>query len=507
MNRFADFLRETLRKTLMRILILTEKSSAQKTSVREDESVLKRDIHIPPAVVAVLGSFFLYGLLLLEVGNSWPMALSLAIFVLVVLGLFTFYLKHDFPKLIADDEAMMLLGTIIILFAAMIGALKRWPVSFYLTPLPAASILAALLLHPRLSLVVTMVLSIINAMVHQFAFDCFMLSFFAGCTGAAAAVYVRSHKDFIRTAVLIAISQFLATSILALFHQNAPSDFGWQSLWALCNGFASAMLALGLLPFLESFFLRLSPMRLLELADFNQPMLKRLMVEAPGTYHHSLMMATIAEAAAAAIGGNPLLARVGAYYHDIGKLVKPEYFIENQGSLGSNNPHGNLAPALSSLVVISHVKEGVALARAAKLPQEIINFIPMHHGTSRIEYFYHQAREDAQEELIKHDLDADPHEAEVGEQNFRYPGPRPYTKETAILMLADSVEAAARTLEEPNHMRLKELVHKLMQSKIDDGQLSDAPLTLADLSKIEEAFTKTLTSIYHARIEYPESRN
>lgn len=505
MNRFADLLRESLRKILMRILILTEKSSAQKTSVR-DESVMKRDIHIPPSIVAVLASLSLYGLLILEVGNSWPLILSLGIFVLVVLGLFIFYLKHDFPKLIADDEAMMLLGTIIILFAAIIGALQRWPVSFYLTPLPAASILATLLLHPRLALVVTMVLSIINAMVHQFAFDCFMLSFLAGSTGAAAAVYIRSHKDFIRTGTLIALAQFLANAILVLFHQGDARGFWWESLWSVINGFSSAILALGLLPFLESFFLRLSPMKLLELADFNQPMLKRLMVEAPGTYHHSLMMATIAEAAAGAIGANPFLTRVGAYYHDIGKLVKPEYFIENQGSPG-NNPHGNLAPALSSLIVISHVKEGVALARAAKLPQEIINFIPMHHGTSRVEYFYHQAREDAQEELIKHDLDANPHEAEVGEQNFRYPGPRPVTKETAILMLADSVEAAARTLEEPNHQRLKDLVRRLIQGKVDDGQLADAPLTLADLSKIEEAFTKTLTSIYHARIEYPQQSN
>ncbi len=504
MNQIADFLREALRKFLMRVLILTEKRGAQKTSVRE-ESVIKRDIHIPPSVVAALSSFFLYGLLILEVGRSWPMILSLGIFVLVVLSLFIFYLKHDFPKLILDDEAMMLLGKIIILFSAIIGALKSWPVSFYLTPLPAAAILASLLLHPRLALVVTMVLSIINAMVHHFTFDCFMLSFFAGSTGAAAAVYIRSHKDFIRTGSLVALAQFLANAILMLFRQGNTHDFWWGSLWALCNGFLSAVLALGLLPFLESFFLRLSPMKMLELADFNQPLLKRLMVEAPGTYHHSLMMATIAEAAASAIGANPLLARVGAYYHDIGKLVKPEYFIENQGNLG-HNPHGNLAPALSSLVVISHVKEGVALARAAKLPQEIINFIPMHHGTSRIEYFYHQAREDAQEELIKHDLDADPHEAEVGEENFRYPGPKPYTKETAILMIADSIEAAARTLEEPNHQRLQDLVRKLMQKKIDDGQLANAPLTLADLSKIEEVFTKTLTSIYHARIEYPETQ-
>lgn len=503
MNKFADFLRETLRKFLMRILILTEKKSGKKPAPREG-SVIKRDIHVPPVVVSILTAVFLYGLLILETGWSGPMSISLAIFVLVVMALFLFYLKHDFPKLSEDDEAMMLLGTLLILFAAIVGALKRWPVSFYLTPLPAASILATLLLHARLSLVITMVLAIIEAMAHQFSFDCFMLSFFAGITGSAAAVYIRSHKDFIRTGTLVATAQFLVNMILTLFHQGSWDNFWWASLWSVCNGFLSAMLALGMLPFLESFFLRVTPMKLMELADFNQPLLKRLMVEAPGTYHHSLMMATIAEAAASAIGGNPLLCRVGAYYHDIGKLVKPEYFIENQGSLKSN-PHGNLAPALSSLVVISHVKEGMALARAAKLPQEIINFIPMHHGTSRIEYFYRQAKEDAQEELIKHDLDADPEEAHVGEENFRYPGPKPYTKETAILMMADSVEAAARTLEEPNHQRLQDLVHKLVRGKIDDGQLANAPLTISDISKIEEAFTKTLTSIYHARIEYPET--
>ena len=196
------------------------------------------------------------------------------------------------------------------------------------------------------------------------------------------------------------------------------------------------------------------------------------------------------------------MCRVGAYYHDIGKLVKPEYFIENQGTSGGFNPHGNLAPALSSLVVIQHVKEGVSLAKAAKLPQEIIDFIPMHHGTSRIEYFYRQAVEEAQESFLEN-LDAtDPEN--VGEEVYRYPGPRPMTRETAILMIADSIEAAARTIEEPTHERFHDLAERIIRKKFEDGQLSNSTLTLADLNRIEEAIAATLTSIYHERIKYPE---
>lgn len=503
MTPLRDRARDLFRKVLLRLLIITEKKADQAPAMARSGRAFLRDIHIPPAIVLTVSGMTLYVVMLMGTGFSTRSLIGIGIFVLLVLSLFVAYIRLDFPHLIQDDEAMMLLGTLAIAFVLIMGSLKNLPGSLYLTPVPAASILAALLLHPRLSVILTLILAMVFSIMHNFQFDCFMIAFFGGVAGTASAVTIRTHKHFMRSGAVVALVQVLALLVIVVAMGRDWRHFHWQALGTVGNGFISAALALGLLPYLESFFSRVTPLRLLDLSDFNQPLLKRLMVEAPGTYHHSLMMATIAEAAARAIGANALLCRVGAYYHDIGKLVKPEYFIENQGSLGYN-PHGNLAPALSSLVVVSHVKEGMALARAAKIPEEIVNFIPMHHGTSRIEYFYHQAKEDAEEESLKNLEGDSPVQAEVGEENYRYPGPRPKSKETAILMLADSIEAAARTVEEPSHQRFKDLVDGLVQKKLEDGQLADSPLTLSDLNQVKAAFIHTLTTVYHARIEYPE---
>ncbi len=506
MKPFLDVIvREPLRNLLLKGLRLTEKSEKKVVS-RGQDTLINRDIHIPPVLVAICSSLFLMAILVMQFGWFWRSLISITVFVILSLTLFIFYLKHDLPNLIEDDEAMMLLGTLVILFVLIIGGIKRWPLSSFMTPLPAASILAALLLHPRLSIMLTMVLSMFFALSHDFSSTCFFMGFFGGLAGTAAALSVRSYRDFIRVSVIVSVAQIFTLIIVSSLGQVQVTPFLWRTLWCLGNAFISSVLALGLLPFLESFFSRLTPMKLIELSDFNQPLLKRLMLEAPGTYHHSLIMATLAESAAQRIGANPLLCRVGSYYHDIGKLIKPEYFIENQGGLKSN-PHNEIAPALSRLVVISHVKEGIAMAKSAKLPNEIINFIPMHHGTSRIEYFYQQALEDAQEELFRHGENEKTAKENVEEEHFRYPGPRPLSKEAAILMLADSVEATARTIDEPSHDRFQDLVKNIFNKKLEDGQLSNSPLTLGDLTLIRDSFVITLTSIHHARIEYPKESN
>ena len=224
------------------------------------------------------------------------------------------------------------------------------------------------------------------------------------------------------------------------------------------------------------------------MADFNQPLLKKLMMAAPGTYHHSLMVASIAEQAAEAIGANTLLSRVGAIYHDIGKLSKPEYFIENQ--LASDNPHDSIPPSMSGLVVINHVKEGVAFAEKQNLDKPIIDLIKEHHGTSLIYMFYQKA-------LLSID--------DTEESRFRYPGPKPRTKESAILMLADACEASLRMLETPSSNRIKETVEKIINNKFTDGQLDEAPITLSDLHVIAGSMITTLTSIHHTRTEYEKS--
>jgi putative nucleotidyltransferase with HDIG domain len=273
-----------------------------------------------------------------------------------------------------------------------------------------------------------------------------------------------------------------------LFGKLDLKTLGYDAIMGVISGVSSIVLVLATLPSLESFFSRITNIKLLELADFNLPLLKKLMIEAPGTYHHSLIMASIAEQAAESIGANSLLARVGAYYHDIGKLSNPEYFIENQQTIG--NPHDPLTPTMSSLVVISHVKDGVALAQKHNIDRVITDCIEQHHGTSLIHYFYHKALEQNKE---------------IDSANFRYPGPKPKTKVNAILMIADASEAACRTLDDPSISRLRDTVEKIINNKFTDGQFEKCPITLQDLSKIAESIVISLSGIYHARIEYQES--
>ena len=229
----------------------------------------------------------------------------------------------------------------------------------------------------------------------------------------------------------------------------------------------------------------------MELADFNHPLLQRMTLEAPGTYHHSLVVGNLSDAACQAVGANALLARIGAYYHDIGKLSKPGYFSENQGPDLKTSKHDTLSPTMSKLVIMNHVKEGVELAKKYKLNPQLVDFIEQHHGNSLVFYFYRRALENLDEN------------EEINEEGFRYPGPKPKTKEAAIVLLADSVEAASRTLKEPNAGNIEELVHKVINNKFIDGQLDECDLTLKDLEKISAVFVRILSGIYHSRITYP----
>jgi putative nucleotidyltransferase with HDIG domain len=331
-------------------------------------------------------------------------------------------------------------------------------------------------------------LSLVIGVLNDFSFEYFFIHLTGSIAGIAALDTVRNRSDITRLGVKIALVNAFTVIIIHFFRLWPIRTLGLNLMWAGVSGMASALIVLGILPFLESFFSKTTNIKLLELADFNQPLLKRLMLESPGTYHHSLIMASLAEQAAEAIGANSLLARVGAYYHDVGKLSNPEYFIENQQA--NANPHDPLTPAMSSLVVISHVKEGMALARRYGIDKIIVDCIEQHHGTSLIHYFYHRALEQNKD---------------ITSDNFRYPGPKPQRKETAILMLADAVEAASRSVEEPTPGRLKDTVEKVINNKFTDGQFSECPITLHDLGSIAESMAATLGGIYHARIEYQEA--
>jgi hypothetical protein len=239
----------------------------------------------------------------------------------------------------------------------------------------------------------------------------------------------------------------------------------------------------------------LTDLSLLEVGDIAHPLLQELVRRAPGTYNHSINVASIGEAAAEAIGARGLLVRVGAYFHDIGKMLKPAYFVENQGQQA--NRHESLVPAMSTLVIIAHVKEGAELARQYNLPQPIIDLIVEHHGTTLVEYFYHRATERSQ---------ADPNGSEVDEQSYRYPGPKPSSRESAVMMLADAVESASRALTEPTPARIVSLVHDLAMKRLLDGQFDECGLTLEELDLIEQSLVKSLTAVYHGRVKYPDQR-
>lgn len=284
--------------------------------------------------------------------------------------------------------------------------------------------------------------------------------------------------------------------VLSSFFLQGPFPLDasfWQALaWSGVNGVGSSVITIGCLPFFESFFGILTPLKLLELSNPNQPLLRELMLKAPGSYHHSLVVANLGEAAAEAVGADPLLTRVGAYYHDIGKIKRPYFFIDNQ--FGGKNPHDKISPTLSTLIVTSHVKDGLQMARQYRLHPKIASFIAEHHGTTLVRYFFSRA-EELREKGKKHGL--------TREDDFRYDGPKPKSVESAIVMLADSVEAAVRSMKEPMPGHVEGTVHRILQERLHDGQLNESKLTLKELDTVARVFTHILMGVGHQRIEYP----
>lgn len=334
----------------------------------------------------------------------------------------------------------------------------------------------------------------------------------SGFTAVTLTLQVRRRGKLVRAGVGIGLAIWLLSLAFGLigpidllaWKSNDWSTIGLQSAVAILNGLVTATLVGGILPILEHLFQITTDISWLEASDLNHPLLRRMTIEAPGTYHHSLVVANLAEAAAEGIGANATLCRVCSYFHDIGKLVKPDYFTENMNF--DRNPHDDLAPTMSALIIIAHVKEGVDLALKHKLNQPIIDVIQEHHGTSLVYYFYKRALQqqgDARAggkimNMREEDVPA------VGEETFRYPGPKPQSKESGIVSLADMVESASRSLEKPTPAKIEQLVNDLISQRIADKQLDECPLTLADLSCIAERFRFTLATMLHTRIAYPK---
>ncbi len=310
---------------------------------------------------------------------------------------------------------------------------------------------------------------------------------------------IRQRGTLIRAGAMTGLAVGLATFAVGVAERNLIDgvmiSLATEAVLALIAAVAVGFFVLGILPFVERAFKVTTAMTLLELSDVNQPLLRKLAQAAPGTYNHSLNLAVIAESAAESVGANGLLCRVAAYYHDIGKMNKPGYFIENQG--GGPNRHDKLSPAMSLLIIVGHVKDGIEMAREYGLPPVLIHFIESHHGTTLVEYFYHAAMQQKADDKDK---------SQPSEFEYRYPGPKPQTKEAAILMLCDTVESACRAMSEPTASRIEQLVHKLAMKRLMDGQFDQSNLTLEELHRIEESVTKSLAGIYHGRIKYPSDK-
>jgi len=364
---------------------------------------------------------------------------------------------------------------------------------YYLFPVAAGAMLTRIVINSEVAIVYSVIASLFSAVLLDNSLFFFIYLFIGGIVGANGVAHCEKRNTLIKAGLHIGAANVLVIIFYGMFKGTLGFEDLFNSGFGFLGGILSAIIVLGTTPIVEGIFGYTTDITLLELANLDQPILKDLIVQAPGTYHHSIIVGSLAEAAAKAINVNPLLARVSAYYHDIGKIKKPLYFSENQG--GKRNPHDKLSPSMSGLILNAHVKDGVELAKGQKLGKKILDIIQQHHGTSLISFFYQKAKEKG-----------NPGVESINEKDFRYLGPKPQTKEAGIVMLADAVEAASKTLSEPTTSRVKGLVSRIINHIFTDGQLDDCELTLRDLHYIEENFGRILTGIFHQRVEYPDSQ-
>jgi hypothetical protein len=408
---------------------------------------------------------------------------------LLFIAAFATYLRMELPAVHRDNAmlAMFALVTIVVMVIAevQVGVLG---LSEFTVPLALAPLVVGSLLEKRPALVFTLMLAVVVTAVVEIRPPFMPVAVMGGITAVYSISRLRHRWHFASAFFTIALANLTAILAWDLARGISAPILARDAMWGTLNSFLAVSLAFLMLPVVEHLFRLTSDITLLELSDLNRPLLKRLQLEAPGTYHHSMVVGQLAEAGAEAIGANSLLARVSAYYHDIGKLAKPEYYAENEPA-ASRSRHERLTPSMSTLVVKSHISEGLEMARRERLPRAVQQAVPEHHGTMVMAFFYHKA------------LETDP---AARREDFSYPGPRPRSRETAILMLADGVEGASRALAEPTPSRIRGLVTRIIDERVQQGQLDECGLTLQELARVREAFIPVLTAIFHVRAPYPE---
>ena len=498
-EQVARFLAGFIDKNLKPNLILNQEETDKKirqalaqvepVRIRRDEFIVRKGELVTENHIVLLEKLGIMGarVRFSQVSGAFLIALLFCGFTGVYLV--TYHADALTPKNTA------LLALVIMLSLVVLKLLTG--ISGFLAPVPFAVMLSATLIDRRFAAFFGAGLAFASGVLAGFEVKYVALALTSGLASALAVKKVWNRTQLFKAGLVVAIVGGATYTCLGLTGAMALEGASvWREVMlVLANGPLSAVLAVGSLPIFETMFGILTPIRLLELSNPEHPLLNRLLMEAPGTYHHSIMVGNLAEAAATAIGADSLLARVGAYYHDIGKIKRPYLFTENQ-VFDMENPHDRMSPSLSSTVIMSHVKDGVELAREYKVPEQIIDFIREHHGTGLASYFYVKATEEAAAKNKK------PPE----EWAFRYEGPRPGSKETAIVMLADSIEAATRSLSRPTPDRIESVVRKIIQERLFDHQLDRSDLTLRELDTIAETFVQVLTGLFHTRIQYPKPK-
>lgn len=436
---------------------------------------------------------------LLESENSYKPFIGLGM--LTALTLFGLYVVFNEMENADKKQKNLLIFSIIFITAILLMKLVSLFDEFeyseigYIFPAAMGAMLIKILINERLALLQVAILAVIGTIIFNEGITGTLnvsLGIYILLSGLAAILFLQKQNR--RSKILQAglfvsvINLIVILSILFLRNsQYSGLEYGFYITAAFVSGIISAVLTIGLLPFFEAGFGILSTLRLIELSNPNHPLLRKILTEAPGTYHHSVMVANLSEAACEAIGANGLLARVGCYYHDIGKTKRPQFFIENQ--INIDNPHDKLPALTSKNIIIAHATDGAEMLRKHRMPKEIIDIAEQHHGTTLLKFFYHKAKQNGHE---------------VKEEDFRYPGPKPQTKESAVIGIADSVEAAVRSMNHPTHEQIETLVDNIIRDRLQDDQLSECDITLKELDTVADTLCETLKGIFHSRIEYPE---
>ncbi|WP_064091452.1 HD family phosphohydrolase [Rossellomorea aquimaris] len=463
--------------------------------ILEGVVIVKDGVLITPEIYETLEK-----LGILENTYSKKPIIGLGIFIIVIISTL-YYFFYTLEVTEERKQNYLILTSIIfvisLLIMKIVGLMEQLDINDIAFIFPAAftGMILRILLNERIAMLMVFILAACSSIVFSkpfsggFDIELAIYTLFSGVSGVLFLVSRNQRSNILRAGIYVALVNILILAFLVLLSnaQYSNSEYVYYLVFALVSGISSSILTIGFLPFFEAGFGILSSMRLVELSSPTQPLLKKLLTDAPGTYHHSVMVANLAEAACESIGANGLLARVGCYYHDAGKSKRPHFFIENQ--MNMENPHDRISPETSRDVIINHASDGGKMLRKHKLPKEIVDIAEQHHGTTLLKYFYYKAKEQGKD---------------VKEEDYRYPGPKPQTIETAVISIADSVEAAVRSKKSPTQDEIKQLIQSIVQERLQDGQFNECDITLKQLETVKYSLYETLNGIFHPRIEYPE---